>query len=290
MGGLPLIELLILIGGIAVLLLFARWVRARSRVIVQYSPPMTVDPAMPRPMTVGASPRFEVQENPWSRQLRLDAAVPNKVVVSKPFELIVAVRWPSSPSMQLGRQWQSRSPKFRVGWKEENPSIDLIVEVQASGCTIAGENFRVFSVYTDDDAPELNFMLTPVAAGEHIIHVTVSNLLETVGGVSFHIESQVSDREFDMEPASVMIETNGFASLYRSWEPLYYLLNRAFSVDEMRDLCLRMHIDFEELPGRTKSNKFGELMGYCQRRGQLSVLVAHVLAERPNWRGYFAAG
>ena len=36
--------------------------------------------------------------------------------------------------------------------------------------------------------------------------------------------------------------------------------------------------------------KFGELMGYCQRRGQLSVLVDHVRAERPNWRGDFAAG
>lgn len=292
MGELPLIELLTLTGGFAALLLFARWVRARSRINVAQATlmPQGGVPALavPSPLTE-SNRRFERMqgENPWFRRLRLDAAAPNKVVVHKPFELIVAVRWPSSPGMSLGRTWQNRSPNFRAAWKEGKPSIDLIIEVQASGCYITGENFRVFPVYADDDAPDLNFILTPAHVGEHIIHVTVRDLVYTLGSVRFQVPAYESVRESYIEFASEMMATNVAYTLLASWQPLYDILMRAFSMDEMRSLCLRMGIDFDDIPGSKKSTKFGELMGHCQRRGQLGKLVAHLLAERPNLRGYF---
>jgi hypothetical protein len=62
---------------------------------------------------------------------------------------------------------------------------------------------------------------------------------------------------------------------------LYDALKQYFSRGELADLAWDMDIDFEEIPGDTKSDKARELVDYSQRRGRLDELSRQVQQRRP---------
>jgi len=62
---------------------------------------------------------------------------------------------------------------------------------------------------------------------------------------------------------------------------LYDALTQYFSRGELADLAWDMNIDFEEIPGDTKSAKARELIAYSQRRGRLNELSQQVQKRRP---------
>lgn len=55
-----------------------------------------------------------------------------------------------------------------------------------------------------------------------------------------------------------------------------------FSDGELRDLCMDLDIDYEELPGAAKGDKARELVLLAERMGRLPDLVARVIALRPH--------
>ena len=55
-----------------------------------------------------------------------------------------------------------------------------------------------------------------------------------------------------------------------------------FSDGELRDLCMDLGIDYENLPGAAKGDKARELVLHAERMGQLADLVARVVALRPH--------
>jgi hypothetical protein len=55
-----------------------------------------------------------------------------------------------------------------------------------------------------------------------------------------------------------------------------------FSDSELRDLCLDLGIDYEELPGAAKSDKVRELVQYMERRDRLDDLMRRVIDLRPH--------
>jgi hypothetical protein len=55
-----------------------------------------------------------------------------------------------------------------------------------------------------------------------------------------------------------------------------------FSLDEMATLCSDLCLEYEEIPGQTRSAKARELISYCQRRGRLLELVQYCQTARPN--------
>ena len=55
-----------------------------------------------------------------------------------------------------------------------------------------------------------------------------------------------------------------------------------FSDGELRDLCMDLGIDYENLPGAAKSDKARELVLHAERMGQVPDLVARVVALRPH--------
>lgn len=63
---------------------------------------------------------------------------------------------------------------------------------------------------------------------------------------------------------------------------LRQLLRTAFSEAELRDLCFDIHLDYEELPGRSKLEKIPELIAYCERVGNLPDFIARCQAMRPR--------
>jgi hypothetical protein len=55
-----------------------------------------------------------------------------------------------------------------------------------------------------------------------------------------------------------------------------------FNIDELADLCFRLAIPFEEIPGATLRAKSRELTDYCRRRGKLELLIVTCRELRPH--------
>ncbi len=55
-----------------------------------------------------------------------------------------------------------------------------------------------------------------------------------------------------------------------------------FNAEELADLCFRLGIDFENLPGGTRAARARELIDYCRRHGRLDELVAASRQLRPH--------
>lgn len=63
---------------------------------------------------------------------------------------------------------------------------------------------------------------------------------------------------------------------------LHELLVEAFTLAELQTLCFYLGLDYEELPGSTKSAKALELITYFERRGNLPRLIDELKSRRPN--------
>ena len=59
---------------------------------------------------------------------------------------------------------------------------------------------------------------------------------------------------------------------------IYQLLEKHFDLSELRDLCFKLSIDFENLSGKNKRDKAREIVSYCQRHDLISDLRA-ILTE-----------
>lgn len=63
---------------------------------------------------------------------------------------------------------------------------------------------------------------------------------------------------------------------------LYQLLDKTFSLEELRTLCFSLGIEFDDLSGDGKGAKTRELVMYMHRRGRISDLIAIAKHERPH--------
>ena len=59
-------------------------------------------------------------------------------------------------------------------------------------------------------------------------------------------------------------------------------INDSFSIDDLRDLCFELQLDFENLPGSAKKDKARELIIHFDRRKRINVLVATFCELHPN--------
>jgi hypothetical protein len=59
-------------------------------------------------------------------------------------------------------------------------------------------------------------------------------------------------------------------------------MKNAFSTEEIREVCIELGIDYENLGGEGKGAKIRELIQYLERRGRLNELVAIYHRERPD--------
>lgn len=217
-------------------------------------------------------------------ELRLEAVAPETVVVNRPFTLVVAVRRPESPPLQLDvpnqradeivRVWSPNSRAGKVSW------VELQVRVLAPECVIIGKPFEMIRLRQGRDSQILYFTLRPLQAGKIFIHVTLHQAFIFVGSVrvtsmaGVHADGEAHTFHSDLlHLPQVLDETNG----------AYSLLVKAFDMDELQTLCRELGIDFEELPGEIKQRKAASLVAYAHRHGRAGDLMAAIMAARPNW-------
>jgi len=59
-------------------------------------------------------------------------------------------------------------------------------------------------------------------------------------------------------------------------------LERLFSVSELQNICFDMGIEFENLPGATRSDKVRALIELCEHTERIDELLGHCRAQRPK--------
>lgn len=67
-------------------------------------------------------------------------------------------------------------------------------------------------------------------------------------------------------------------------EELRNILTSGFNVEELKELCLALEVDYEDLAGETRSARALELILHLKRRGHLNRLVEKVKEKRPHFK------
>lgn len=63
---------------------------------------------------------------------------------------------------------------------------------------------------------------------------------------------------------------------------LRQILGQYFSDSELRDLTFDLGIDYENIPGNTKTDKAREVILYLQRQKRLQELISWITSQRPD--------
>lgn len=62
-----------------------------------------------------------------------------------------------------------------------------------------------------------------------------------------------------------------------------------FNLEELRLLCRRLGIEYDQLKGNTQRDKAGLLIGTMERNGRLPELVHEMVCERPHLDEFYGA-
>ena len=211
--------------------------------------------------------------------LRLDAALPEHVVVGRAFDLAVGIKQPGSPQLAPDDLARRESVGFAAVWPSGAAFIRLRVQISAPECLIHGGDSRSVRLPAGQDGPPVYFQLTPLRAGPLSVIITVYQATDWVGSTRLRTEAGGEEPrgELAMTVASRPLG-NGEVNLVR----LRQALDDGYNDSELRDLCFELDIDYEDLPGDGQSAKARELVLFARRRGQIAQLVEHVMRDRPQ--------
>jgi len=186
-------------GSFALLILqseFERWWRERHQVYRSAKPGARPEPApaaaapppaIPKdvepPDTTGPSaPQSSLPaEDAAVTTLRLDAAVPERVVVGRPFTIAIAVRQLASPRLSEADMPVMRSSDAQVFWPAGQSFVRLRLEVSSAYCTVDDEPSRAFRLYQGHDSPTFYFSLTPTVTGPIDVRIELYQEEDLIG-------------------------------------------------------------------------------------------------------------
>lgn len=211
--------------------------------------------------------------------LRLDAALPDHVVVGRAFDLAVAIKRPEAPQLAPDDLDRRESAGFEAAWPAGAAFIRLRVQISAPECLIHGGDSRDVRLPAGADGPPVYFQLTPQKAGPLSVIITVYQETDWVGSTRLRTEA---DNEEPRGQLAMTVTSRPLGDGEVNLVQLRQALDDGYNDSEMRDLCFELNIDYEDLPGDGQSAKARELVLYARRHGLLAQLVEKVMRERPQ--------
>lgn len=125
--------------------------------------------------------------------LRLDAAVPDKVYIERSFELAVSIRQINSPRLSEQGLPRMSSGAVQVAWFPDDKSsgefIRLRIEISSPECEIEGNSYQSFRLYYSQDSPIFYFHLIPKKLGEIGIIIKVYQEDDWLGSARVHTKA-----------------------------------------------------------------------------------------------------
>lgn len=241
-------------------------------------PPPPPPPAPPPPPpTVPATGGGSVA--PDVVALRLDAALPERVTVGRVFELAVAIMRPASPARPIADLQRRESADFAALWPAEAAFIQLRVQISAPDCLIHDGDSRPVRLLAGQDGPTVYFQLTPQHTGPLSVIITVYQEMDWVGSTRLRTEAGAEEPRGAL---AVTVESHPLSSPEVSQVALWKAIGKGYNVSELQALCFVLEIDYDDLPGETKTDKARELVQYADRHGIMARLVAQLMADRPH--------
>ena len=221
--------------------------------------------------------------------LRLDAAAPPQVTTGLPFDLLVAVRRADSPPLSAPADLSLRdSAPFAAVMPAGALFLALRIQVAAPDCDIHGGDTRPVRLLPGQDGPTVYFQLTPRRPGPLRVVITVYQETDWIGSTRLRTEAGGTTAPaagMTAAPRAGLVMTTVSQPLAEGEVNLKTLrdaLDSGYSDSELRDLCLELNLDYEDLPGEGQAAKARELVLFCKRRGLLAALVERVMRDRPH--------
>lgn len=211
--------------------------------------------------------------------LRLDAALPDHVVVGRAFDLAVAIKRPEAPQLAPDDLDRRESAGFEAAWPAGAAFIRLRVQISAPECLIHGGDSRDVRLPAGADGPPVYFQLTPQKVGPLSVIITVYQETDWVGSTRLRTEA---DNEEPRGQLAMTVTSRPLGNGEVNLVQLRQALDDGYNDSELRDLCFELGIDYEDLPGDGQSAKARELVLYARRHGLLAQLVEKVMRERPQ--------
>jgi len=211
--------------------------------------------------------------------LRLDAALPERVTVGRTFDLAVAIRRPASPVVVPDDLDRSESADFTAVFPPDAPYIQFQLQVSAPDCDIEGGDTRAVRLYAGKDSPLVYFQIAPRAAGPLSVIITVYQAMDWIGSTRLKTQAAMMETRGEL---NVTVDSrpvgNGEANLIT----LRTALDDGYNDNELRDLCFELGIDYEDLGGDNQSAKARELVLFAKRRNRTADLVRLIMRDRPH--------
>lgn len=241
-------------------------------------PPPTAPPPPPPPPPAplpaeGGSTAVAVVE------LRLDAQLPERVTVGRAFDLAVAIMRAASPPRPIADMERRESAEFAALWPAGAAFVQLRVQISAPDCLIHDGDSRPVRLFAGQDGPTVYFQLTPQRAGPLSVIITVYQEMDWVGSTRLRTDAAAEEMRGAL---AVTVASHPLGSPEVNQVALWKALGEGYNDSELRDLCFILEIDYEDLPGETKSAKARELVLSCKRLGRMARLVEQLMADRPH--------
>lgn len=257
--------------------------RAEREFLATAAEPPPLEPPLPQP----PPPSEPDTAPPVAVPLRLDAAVPSTVFLNRSFTLAVALREVQQPVLDEAGLSQTASGDVLLVWPEDTPSVLIRVEVSTADCRIEGDDSQSFRLFHGQSSSPRYFQLVPLRTDKLDIFVTVFQEDESLGAarlVTTCVEAQgraagstaitVNSLPLDVRPPAEWPRERVVA--FRD------ALLSTFDIDELKDVCFRLDIDYDDLGGETKSAKARELIEFTLRHGRFAELVDLCRQLRPG--------
>lgn len=228
------------------------------------------------PETTSAEPPSAA---PDSVDLRLDAALPERVVVGRVFDLAIAVKRPDSQPLAPDDLTRRESADFAAIWPDEAAFIQLRVQISAPECDIHGGDSRQFRLLAGQDGPAIYFQLTPRRPGGLSIIITVYQEMDWIGSTRLRTEAGAGETRGEL---AITVNSQPLGGPEVNDVALWKAIGDGYNLDELKELCFELGIDYDALAGDSKPAKARELVQHARRHGISAQLVALIMAERPH--------
>ena len=112
------------------------------------------------------------------------------------------------------------------------------------------------------------------------------NLSRVLGGLNRLAMEQMGISFNDLCVKQLKEPPKGTSWLREHQDRLYSLLVMHFNVEELKEVCFHLGIEYEDILGEARRDKMRELILYVQRANRVDDLIQECQRQRPNVSGW----
>jgi hypothetical protein len=215
--------------------------------------------------------------------LRLDAAVPGRVVVNQVFELAVAVRKRTSSILAERDLTRVQSADVQLRWPAGRHHVTLRIHLSAPDCVIQGADSQSFELDADEDSPVCYFQLVPRKLGEINIVVRVYQSENTLGSARVQtVASEQAVGSMHLAVTSYPFAVSLPVPDHLAYDPVRLQAFLSAKV-ELPQFCfalerrLRRCYAYRDLKGSADSEKVMDLIQRADTNEELGKIIFHLI-------------